>query len=524
MVEFEVVPECRYLYNYDKIFSDIARGKLDLIPTYRQLILDDLWFIVFAVFEIQAANHPFVVQSCRDVQFGPKDYTLDLWGREHFKSTIITKAETIQEVLKNPEERIGIFSHTRSNAKGFLRPIKNLFEESLLLKTCFPDILYEKPQSEAPKWSEDDGIIVKRKGSYTESTVEAWGLIEGMPTSRHYTKRKYDDIMTQDYVNSPDQMMELIEKFDHSQNLGTDGGTHRVIGTPYHYNDVYAQLRKKKKPDGKNVYKIRLRPSTHNGQINGKPVLISQARLDNLKQDLKVFNSQHLLDPSPVGVRALDSSYLDYIPQNKVPQNVFKFMLIDPAGDDKDGTGDSWSIMVFGVTPFLDDLGASDVYILDGLVAPLREEAAPEDICRIYRRNGIILQLGVEKVALSTAEIHVKNALAKEGIYISQEEGTLTLLRPGGLDNTKRIERIVPWSLYNRKIHIVSDRVSETLIARICMEMDQFPFWHDDFLTTLSYLYPMIGDYHKQYGFFISQEEPEEDNVIPITRNAVTGY
>lgn len=520
LLEFEAIPNCKYLYNYDKIFRDIAWGRIDAIPTYRELILKDLWFVVFAVFEIQAANHPFVVKACRDVQFGPKDYTLDLWGREHFKSTIITKAETIQEILANPEERIAIFSHTRSNAKGFLRPIKNLFEENLLLKTCFPDILYEKPESEAPKWSEDEGIVVKRKGSYTESSVEAWGLIEGMPTSRHYTRRKYDDIMTQDYVNSPDQMMELIDKFDHSQNLGTDGGTHRVIGTPYHYNDVYAVLRKKKNPQGKLVYNIRLKPSTADGKINGKPVLISQARLDNLKQDLKVFNSQHLLDPSPVGVRALDSSYLKSIPLQKLPNDLYKFMVIDPAGDDKDGTGDSWAIVVYGVSPFLDDLGASDIYVLDGLVSPLREEAAPYDIARIYKRNGLILQLGVEKVGISTAEIHVKNALLKEGIYISIEEGTLHILRPGGLDNTKRIERMVPWSLYNGKIHIC-DSVSDAMKSRIAMEMDQFPFWHDDFLTTLSYLYTMIKDYNFPY---VEDYDDEDSNVVPINRNAVTGY
>lgn len=520
MLDFEPVEGCRYLYNYERIFSDIAKGKLDLVQTFRTLILEDLWFLVYTVFEIPAANHPFVVKSCRDVQFGPKDYTLDLWGREHFKSTIITKGETIQEVLRNPEERIGIFSHTRSNAKGFLRPIKSVFETSLLLKKCFPDILYEKPESEAPKWSEDDGIIVKRKGNYTESTVEAWGLIEGMPTSRHYTKRKYDDIMTQDYVNSPDQMMELSDKFDHSQNLGTDGGTHRVIGTPYHYNDVYAQLRKKKNHLGKSAYHIRLKPSTDNGQINGKPVLISQARLDNLKQDLKVFNSQHLLDPSPVGVRALDSSYLDYIPAHKIPKDLYKFLIIDPAGDDKKGTGDSWAIVVYGISPFRDDLGASDIYVLDGLVAPLREESAPEDICRIYRRNGLIMQVGVEKVALSTAEIHVKNALQKEGIYLSLEEQTLVVLRPGGLDNVKRIERIIPWSLYNRKIHI-SEALPDALKMRIQTEMDQFPFWHDDFLTTLAYVYPMIKDYNFPY---IEEEEDEDQNVIPISRNAVTGY
>jgi len=35
---------------------------------------------------------------------------------------------------------------------------------------------WQNPQKESPKWSEDDGLIVKRKGNPRESTREAWGL------------------------------------------------------------------------------------------------------------------------------------------------------------------------------------------------------------------------------------------------------------------------------------------------------------------------------------------------------------
>jgi len=42
---------------------------------------------------------------------------------------------------------------------------------------------WQNPQKESPKWSEDDGLIVKRKGNPRESTRKAWGLANGHESS-----------------------------------------------------------------------------------------------------------------------------------------------------------------------------------------------------------------------------------------------------------------------------------------------------------------------------------------------------
>ncbi len=98
------------------------------------------------------------------VQANPNGY-LDLWAREHFKSSIITTALTIQDILcthgndpidESGECTIGIFSHTRPIAKAFLRQIKGELEKNDFLKRMFPDVLFKHPEKESPKWSEDE--------------------------------------------------------------------------------------------------------------------------------------------------------------------------------------------------------------------------------------------------------------------------------------------------------------------------------------------------------------------------------
>lgn len=70
-------------------------------------------------------------------------------------SSIITYALNVQNILIDPDVRIGIFSHTRNIAKAFLRRIKITLESNDVLKTLFPDILYENPSSQSPKWALD---------------------------------------------------------------------------------------------------------------------------------------------------------------------------------------------------------------------------------------------------------------------------------------------------------------------------------------------------------------------------------
>lgn len=192
-------------------------------------------------------------------------------------STVITLGLVIQDLCKNPEERIGIFSHTRPIAKGFLRQIKLALESDCPVKKWFPHVFWMDPKKHAPKWSEDDGLIVRRRGQPKESSIEAWGLVDGQPTSKHFTIRVYDDVVTKESVTTPEMIKKTRDAFELSQSLGTDGGQVRICGTHYHFADLYTWL--KTVP----VYTVRQYPATADGTPTGNPVLMSRARLEELR-------------------------------------------------------------------------------------------------------------------------------------------------------------------------------------------------------------------------------------------------
>lgn len=517
-IEFTPRPDCRYKFDYVKIADAAKRGvwldgtKCDEASVYRAYILNDLWFLLYFGMGYKTAHHPFVVDACREIEDGPEDFTLDIWAREHFKSAIVTKAESIQFILKNPEKSVGIFSYIKPLAKKFLFEIKETFATNQFIRTCFPDVVWGNCEKESPLWALDEGIVLKRRTNMSEPSVSAWGLTEGMPIGMHFDRRVYDDITTEDMSRSIDVMEAVKTKFDSSQNIGKEGGHHRVVGTYYHHSDPLVYIRGKKDLEGNPKYLLRLKPATVDGAATGKPVYFSQKRLDDLKGD-RSFKFQQLLNPTPEADMRLNFAYLNRVDSKFIPRDLYRFMLVDQAGDsssNKTEYGDSWAVAVVGVEPTLDDIGQSKVFIEGLWIQPASESEAIEQIVRMYISAGILHQLGVEKVGISTTHIHIANALRARGRQVSfEKDGTGILLRPAGRNKKKFIESALSWPLNNGKLFI-SSAVAAPYSERLKMEMENFPLWHDDGLNVLAYVYDMVKD-----SYFPMWREMEEEISIP---------
>lgn len=313
------------------------------------------------------------------MQFAPDGY-LDLWFREGGKSTVITIALTIQDILRDPEITVGIFSHTKPIAKSFLRVIKREFESNELLKGCFPDVLYPDPVGESPKWSEDAGIVVRRKGNPPEATVEAHGLVDGQPTGRHFQIRVYDDVVTAEAVSTPDQMRKVIDALDMSNNLGRKGGVRRMIGTRYKLGDAYEEYIKRG-----NV-KPRIYAATDNGRVDGIPVLFTEEEWETKLQDMSpaIIASQMLQNPLAEDSVIFQPDWLRLWPCDKeLPEFEMVFLSLDGAFSVKTSADDS-CLLALGVFKAVEGSPKYSVMVLDCYMEKVAYPNLRDEVIRQY--------------------------------------------------------------------------------------------------------------------------------------------
>lgn len=352
---------------------------------------------------------------------------MDLWAREHYKSTIITFALTIQDILNDPEVTIGIFSHTNKIAKGFLRQIKVELESNSDLKEIYPEILWFDPRKEAPKWTEDDGICVRRLGNPKEQTVEAFGLVDGQPTSKHFKLMIYDDVVTRESVTTPEMIANVTKAWELSRNLASEGGRTRYIGTRYHFNDTYRVIMQRQ------AAMPRVYPATEDGEVGGVPVLMSLESLATKRREMGQFTfaAQMLQDPTADATQGFRPEWLKYQERGTTGDGLNKFILVDPASE-KRKTNDYTSAWVLG-------LGQDqNVYVLDMVRDRLSLTQRADMLFSLHRRWRP-LSVGYEKYGMMADIEHFRDRMSRENYTFQIIE------LGGGMPKLDRIRRMIPW-------------------------------------------------------------------------------
>ena len=336
-------------------FSDLedAWAEASYVHGDADLCLVDRYFLLTQILKRKDAYRPWIYERCREVEAEPDGF-IDIWAREHYKSTIITFAGCIQEILRDPEITIGIFSHTKPIAKGFLQQIKRELERNEDLIDLFPDILWENPEKDSPSWSLDSGIIVQRDGNPKEATLEAHGLVDGQPTSKHFDLMVQDDVVTRESVNTPEQIQKTTEAWELADNLGTAGGRKWIIGTRYHYADTYAEIIKR------GAARARIYPATHDGTLTGTPVLFSAAEWARRIRDQGEATVACQLLANPLAGHQRMFNVEDLRDYEVRPETLMVYLMVDPARSMKKDSAHT-AMIVLGVDY------AGNKYLLDGV-------------------------------------------------------------------------------------------------------------------------------------------------------------
>lgn len=413
------------LDHYSTLASSLALLPADVqAEACRQLCLTDLYWLIRYGLNRPDAEHQWILDRCREVSASPNDH-LDLWSREHYKSTIITFGLTIQDVLRDPELTVGIFSHTRPIAKGFLRQIKREFESNSLLRALFPEILWADPAKESPKWSEDDGLIVKRKGNPKEATIEAHGLVDGQPTGKHYKLMVYDDVVTQSSVTTPEMMAKTTEALELSYNLGSEGGRRRFIGTRYHAADSYKTIL------DRGTAQLRMRLATSDGTLDGEPAIWTSERLAEKRRDLGpyTFSCQIMQNPLADSTQGFKREWLKHY-SNRSGEGMNKYMLVD-AANSKRASSDYTSIWIVGLS------ADQNYYALDMVRDRLNLTERANAVMRLHRKWRPA-EVRYESYGLMADIQHIQAVQEKENYRFAITEVK------GKVAKNERIRRLIP--------------------------------------------------------------------------------
>lgn len=456
-------------------------GKPNQNTDLRYLARNDLYFLIRYVLGRADMEREWLFQRCREVQQEP-DSHLDLWAREHYKSTILTFGLTIQDVIKSHGEgakgrevSVGIFSHTRPNAKGFLKQIKREFEGNLTLRGLFPDIFWENVK-EAPQWSEDGGLVVKRQGNPKEATIEAWGVVDGQPTGKHFTHLIYDDIVTRESVTSPEMIEKTTDALALSYNLGAHGGVMRFIGTRYHFADTYREI------ISRGTVKARIYPATEDGTVEGEPVFLDAETLARKRRDMGpyVFSCQMLQNPIADEMQGFRTEWLRYY-EGDASKGTNRYILVD-AANGKRKNNDFTAMWVLG-------LGKDqNYYILDIVRDRMNLTQRCAALMDLHRRWGPIEQVRYEQIGMMADIAHIQSEMARDNYRfdITQVGGTVA--------KVDRIKRLVPLFekgrfYFPRTLHYTdyTGNVRDMVRTFIEEEYKAFPVpVHDDLLDSLA--------------------------------------
>ena len=318
---------------------------------------------------------------------------------------------------------------------------------------------------------------MRRKGNPKESTVEAWGLVDSTPVSKHFKLLVFDDVVTGESVSTPEMIAKVTTAWERSLALSTEGGVVRYIGTRWSYADTYREIL------ARGAAIERRHPATVDGTAGGEPVLFSKERLAETRQRMGpyTFAAQYLLDPAAERDQAFHDDWLRYFdPDEGSTDEMRKYLLVDPASSKKKGS-DFTVMAVIG-------LGADENYYLLDAVRDRLSLTERGDRLFALHRKWRPERVGYEKYGMQADIEYVREKQRRDNYRFDVIE------LGGRLSKQDRIRRLIP-IFENGRLYLPKSLWRVTIEGRredlvtIFVEQEYKPFpvaVHDDFFDAIS--------------------------------------
>jgi hypothetical protein len=180
------------------------------------------------------------------------DDVLILVPRLHLKTTWV-KLKIVQLILLDPNTAIGLFSITDKLVQHELKDIARILSTPILRRLWGPHILPE-PGNNFKNWERMTAteLTVKRDPALGKPPQEPQVFAAGLGThivGFHFKRAFMDDIIDDRVVRSPSLMDQAVEWWQYMAPILEVDATTTMTGTPYHYSDLYAKIRRERQFD-----------------------------------------------------------------------------------------------------------------------------------------------------------------------------------------------------------------------------------------------------------------------------------
>ena len=406
---------------------------------------NDLFFLGYEILGLKSAKNlkgkpridPIMHgQMCEEISRG--EDTLLLYPRNHMKSTW-HKIYAVQQILKNPDVRIGWWTKTTTLAKKELKSIKS-YMRNKNLQSLYPDRLKSKfavdNAQELTVWRDPESTV-------QENQIEVWG-IENTVVGHHYDIHIYDDVIDQDSVRSATGIEQVKTWWEHMQAVKDLGAIEKVVGTRYHLMDIYGYIMREKLFGDNNII-------IHSAIENNKPIYAMYTKQDlaNLKKKMgdAVYSAQMLNHPVAESDKIFIAPYPLY-DVLKTPKKRTYYMAVDPAATTSasaDKTGITIGYQV--------DEDKSKIYVEESYGVKIKPEKLCDEMVRqmaIFRPKNVGIELGLQQAIMPLLSIKMDEwEIDHPGEYIRPR---FTEIKTGNTPKPVKLERILGAAIRDNRI------------------------------------------------------------------------
>lgn len=508
----------RYAEYYDSFYETAKVGQTTSVEaeqqahymTQRLMCQTDMVYLAEQIFDMDKARNegrkiwhpPIHHKLCRELE-GNQNSLIHM-SRNMLKSSV-AKIWVVQQILADPANvAIGMWSKNTGRVRIMLSSITAMLENPKLLE-LFPDRLTKGKRKKVKATQNEltirrdipneDGVV--RQIPIDENQIEVWGL-DSTVTGRHYTHHFYDDIIDRSNSSTATMIEKTQEIWEAIQAMKSPATIEKMIGTPWHQLDLYAEARS----EGFFDSEINIPGLLQDGSIVYPWYTKDFLQRQRGRMSEYLFSCQYLLDTRPKSHK-LFTLPVPMWSDEDFPRDAKYYVSVDPSTGKHERT-DKTGICVGAVSRS----NPTHVFYVEADSYRLRpEEVAEEVVRRIikYTPEKVGVEFGLQQALYPLIKAKLNEEKAKRAMPI--REPVWVDIKTGGgagaLNKADKIDRTLGAMVRDRRAYFRPDM--KRLFHQMATFNPNVQKNEDDILDAAGMLIQTIEHFYQAHWFGVEE-------------------